>query len=298
MITFGVLLDEYRDLTKDDTAENTARGIRKINMLQKQLTASEEYWWLEKNYSITTVAGSGVYYLPKDFRKMKSVDQTFGGVNGRIVPVTEYADPSGFDTLFYLTNLQTGTVPQYYHIRGNQLMMFPKSSSNTETITLLYIQRALDMSMIDYNVGFVSSLTTNTTTVTGTGTAWDVPVNVKAGCSLIIDDIAYKIASITNATTLELEQPYQGATISTNTSYVIGEVPLIPEDFCELLPVAAARDYFLKKEDSGAYTLYKDRYAELEGRLKTSTRNKSTENVIQQRKQYHTNPNMFPTVTP
>jgi hypothetical protein len=204
-------------------------------------------------------------------------------------------DPVEFDKMFFLTTNQFAIAPTYYHIRGNQILFFPKTSNSTETIYMLYIKRPVNMEILDYNAGSVLTLTTGTKAVTGTGTLW--ATNAKAGSYLVINDYPYQIATVVSDTSITLTNIYQGASISTATPYTIADIPVIPEDFADILWAGAARDYYLKRNDSEAYRLYTDRYLELEKRLKENTRNKSVENVIQLKRLYNINPNFYPTMS-
>jgi hypothetical protein len=295
MITLNELISNYKDHTKDDSAENTQRGIRRINELQKMLCASENYWWLETTYSVATVASQATYDLPVDFRKMKEVRTTYGGTSGRQWVVQEMVNPTEFDKMFFLTTNQFAIAPTYYHVRGNQLLLFPKTSNSTETIYMLYIKRPINMEIIDYDAGSVLTLTTGTKAVTGTGTLW--ATNARAGSYIIINDYPYQIASVGSDTALTLSNIYQGASISVATPYKLADIPIIPEDFADILWVGAARDYYLKRNDTEAYKLYTDRYVELETRLKQNTKSKSVENVIELKRLYNINPNFYPTMS-
>lgn len=291
MITLGYLLKQYIDNTRDDSAENTQRGIEKINAIQKMLCSSHNYHWLEAFYQVPTVALTGTFPLPKDYRKMITVSQTYGT---REYPITELADPKQFNKLFYLSVIPSAFVAQYYHLRGNNLLIFPFCSTSTDYIKMWYLKNPVSMVQADYNEGLVT-ITTGTTAVLGVGTLW--ASTVVAGSYIIIDDISYKIKTVTDDTHLVLDQVYQGASIA-SYPYLIGDIPTIPEPFTDILWIGAAREYWaLYKRDDKQAALLADRFNEYEQRLKENTNAKSVEDFISPRRGMLWNPNMYPTIS-
>jgi hypothetical protein len=291
MITLGYLLKQYIDNTRDDSGENTQRGIDKINAIQKMLCSSSNYHWLEDLYTVDTIAATGTFALPKDYRKMITVSQTYGT---REYPITELPDPKAFNKLFYLSVIQSAFVAQYYHLRGSNLLIFPFCSTSTDHIKMWYLKNPISMTQLDYNEGTIS-LTTATSAVTGVGTYW--LANVVVGSSIILNDIAYKITAVTSDTQLTISQLFQGATLTTQP-YSIGDVPTIPEPFTDILWIGAAREYWaLYKKDEKQSALLADRFNEYESRLKENTSAKSVEDFISPRKGMLWNPNMYPTIS-
>ena len=291
MITFSTLLDEYIDHTKDGSATNAQRGMRKMNALQKRICASNPYWWLEKNWTQATVAAQGTYDLPVDYRKLKTVRQSHGTLFNVL---TEIVDPVQFNQLNY-SQISTGSQALYYHLEGKKITFYPTPNTIEQTI-YSYIARPVDMTMIDYTEGNILTLANGGVTVIGVGTLWTM--NVKAGGYLIIDDEAYQIATVVSNTELTLAQAYQGTSIGAAYEYIIGDLPLIPQDFADILWIAAVRDYYLKKEDKQTHDMYTESFYEVENRLKSSTNAKSEENIIQRGKLYPINPNLYPTIYP
>lgn len=291
MVTLGYLLDQYIDNTRDDSSENTQRGINKINSIQKLLCASNNYHFLESEYDIPTQTGVGIFSLPRDYRKMLTVSQTYGT---REWPIEEFPDPKGFNKLFYLSTTMSAFVAQYYHIRGKNLMIFPFCSNSTDKIKMFYLKNVKRMEQLDYTEGLIS-VDNGNTSVVGTGTNW--LINVVPGASLIIDDVDYYIKSIESDTALTLDQPYQGASVA-DYAYIIGDIPTIPEPYTDILWVGAVKEYWgLYKKDEVQTKEYKDLFKEYEQRLLENTAGKTVEDFIKPRKSSIWNPNMYPTVT-
>jgi len=292
MITLGYLQKQYLDNTRDDSAENSQRGIDKINAIQKMLCASHNYHFLESLYTVPTVTGVGSFALPKDYRKMITVSQTYGT---REWPINELPDPKAFNRLFYMSTVMSAFVAQYYHVRGKKLLIFPFCSTSTDSIKMFYLKAPVNMVQADYNEGLIS-VTNGGTTVTGTATLW--ASNVVAGSYIIINDEAYLISVVTNDTSLTISEVFQGTTL-TGYPYLIGDLPTIPEPFTDILWIGAAREYWaLYKKDEVQAALLADRFNEYEQRLKENTNAKTVEDFTSPRRATIWNPNMYPTVTP
>lgn len=278
MITLGYLLKQYIDNTRDDSGENTQRGIDKINAIQKMLCSSHNYHWLETFKQVATVLSTNTFPLPKDYRKMITVSQTYG--TGEY-PIEEQSDPKKFNELFYSSGVAAAFGIQRYHLRGNNLLIFPACSTSTDYIKMWYLKNPISMTQVDYSEGLVSVALAGTT-VTGTGTFWSA--NVIVGAHIIIDDISYKITTVTSDTELVIDTPFQGATL-TSYSYLIGDIPTIPEPFTDILWVGAAREYWaLYKKDEKQAGLLAEIFNGYEDRMKENTNAKSVEDVMLPRK--------------
>ena len=127
--------------------------------------------------------------------------------------------------------LQASTLPQFYFPRKSDFGIWPiPQSSYNGTIQYHYRDRNLTVS--DYTTGTVA-VTQNSRQIVGTGTTF-TPAMVGRWFS-ITDTTApgqgfwYSIISYTDATHLNLNQPYTGTTEASAT-YIIGESPEIPEE--------------------------------------------------------------------
>jgi len=76
-----------------------------------------------------------------------------------------------------------------------------------------------------YNTGDVS-ITNGSTTVTGSGTTFDVSM---VGRHIWLQDSWYEIATFTSDTELELIDIYTGTTLTNETDYVISQINLLPQ---------------------------------------------------------------------
>lgn len=121
------------------------------------------------------------------------------------------------------------------------------------TITYNYQIRIPDLSIADYTTGTVA-MTNGSTSITGSGTSWLATYLPSAGSvkhlNLWIefsgplgDNSWYQIDTINSATSLTLLNTYQGGS-STAVSYIIGQMPLLLEDYHDLPAYRALVIYF------------------------------------------------------
>ena len=130
-------------------------------------------------------------------------------------------------------------------------------SANTvtagNTITYNYKRRPTDLTFADYTTGTVTA-TVDSTTITGSGTGFVANYLPSAGSVLTLnlwikitppsgDGNWYQISSLDSATQLTLVNTYKGGTTS-GASFIIGQMPLLLEDFHDLLVYRPLMIYF------------------------------------------------------
>ena len=111
------------------------------------------------------------------------------------------------------------------------------------------------------------SVTNGSSTVTGSGTAFTVTTNAGNESRWIQfaqptgDNLWYQIASVDSTTSITLYQPYQGTTVTNSQGFTIGQMPLIAEDFQDMVVWKSLMYYFASiKKDQEQVTTYKDIY--------------------------------------
>lgn len=106
-------------------------------------------------------------------------------------------------------------------------------------------------------VGTVS-ITSGSTAITGTSTSFTPTVNQQLEARWIQfaqpqgDGLWYQIQSINSTTGITLYQPYQGSTITNTSGWTIGQMPLIAEDFQDMIIWRVLTQYYtniLEKPD-------------------------------------------------
>lgn len=191
---------------------------------------------------------------------------------------------------FTTSNGTTGTITATSITPGN-------------TISFNYQRRVNDLMFSDYSTGTVTA-TNDSFTITGAGgTSWLTTFSPTAGnvmnYNLWIrvtapsgDGVWYQIESIDSATQLTLVQPYQGNTIA-GATYTIGQMPLLLEDFQDLLVYRPLMIYFSSiQKDPQKAEAYKALYDEGIKSMDSYVGTKSLNVNLAQRVQ-QVNPNLF-----
>lgn len=218
----------------------------------------------------TTLSTVGVqfYPIPANISKIKNDTITIGQLVYTPAPVQSIQDWTRLNALPY-----TSDIPNYFYIYNNQVGFFPIPSSSGNIITFNYKRRVPDLSFADYSTGTLSSIAVGDNTITGVTTAWNstgaFPLNTDlTWFNLYLritppsgDGVWYPIQSFQSDTALTLATPVQTAPSATAASYTIGQLPLLEEDFHDMLVYGALRTYFTSTvKDSDKYKMYDAMY--------------------------------------
>lgn len=205
----------------------------------------------------STVGVQG-YPIPPQVSKIKNDTITVGQLQFTPAPVRSIQEWTQLNALPYASD-----IPNYYYIYNNEVLFWPIPSTSGNIITFNYKGRVADLSFVDYSTGTLSSLAVGDDTVTGVGTAWNAtagyPLNTDLGLFNLYlridppdgDGLWYPIKQFTSDTELQLFQPIQNAPSTTGSTYTIGQLPLLQEDFHDMLVFGALKIYFssIKKDD-------------------------------------------------
>ncbi len=240
------------------------------------------FFFNEATYTVPggTVANQAAYTLPFNNKQVINTTVLIGSV---LWQPTEVATKKQFDALNVITF--SNDFPQYYYIFNNQLLLWPTPASSSNTLTINFKRRIRDISASDYTTGTLS-VTSAGTTVTGSGTAWKtnmagrwLNIPLTASDTTSGDDEWYQIDTVASATSLTLKNAYQGQTV-TGGSYIIGEVPILPEDYQDIPLYRALIVYFSStgSQQPGAadkraqyQALYDEGYARLDAEFGSKT---------------------------
>lgn len=234
MKTYTSFVNDIPRIINNSDSDNATWGIEMVNDAIRYLVT--KYYFNERSYTVPngTVSGTQFYNLPPQVKKLIDVTILVGNVLWR---PKECPTRQFWDDLNVVQFNQD--YPSYFFVYNNQVGIYPKPSSNGNVFTMNYKTRIVDLSQVDYVTGTVA-IATNTTTVTGSGTAFS---NSMAGQWLRVafsgtnsangDNQWYQIDSVTSGTILVLKNVYSGATVNGGT-YTIGEVPILPEDYQDL----------------------------------------------------------------
>lgn len=205
-----------------------------------------------------SIGGAQFYRMPPNYSKLKDITITVGNLQWTLNEIRTREQWDSLNVFPYFAN-----IPQSYFIypggdRGGQVGIWPIPSSTSNIITFNYKFRVPDLSIADYTTPGTVAVANGGTTVTGTSTTWQVTTNKGTESRWIQiapntttansgDNLWYQIASVDSATSLTLYQPYQGTSVTASpagTGYIIGQMPLIAEDFQDMLVWKALVYYF------------------------------------------------------
>lgn len=246
MKSYSTLRNLYGSLTLDTTSANLVFGDQLLNDRYRHICSLKDFYFLHKVRTTTTVASTQFYALPSDIEQVESVFVTISGTRytPKIVHSREHWDKLNYNTY-------TSDTPEYAYIYNGQVGLWPTPASAGNTISINGRIRVTDLNTADYTTGTVTAVTNGDETVTFDSTTLTYPM---AGRWLRIsldngtdsgDGVWYEIASITDATHLELHRKYGGTTISAGAqAYIIGQMPLLPETYHDLPVYGAVATYW------------------------------------------------------
>lgn len=208
----------------------------------------QKYFFNESSATIATVSQQQFYNLPYDYSKLKTGTITIGQLRWTPTEILSREDWDNLNVFPYYSD-----IPNNYFIYNGQIGFWPIPSSTGNTVTFNYKRRVTDLSVADYSTGTVA-VTNGSSTVTGTTTGFLANYLPVAGSVLNLnlwiklappggDGNWYQVSSIQSATVLTLVSTYQGGAIS-GASYVIGQMPVLLEDFHNLLVYRPLMTYF------------------------------------------------------
>lgn len=177
---------------------------------------------------------------------------------------------------------QTSATPTHFFVRGaDEFGIYPAPSTSTaDGIELVYEPRHVLLTADDYTTGTVSAMSGNNA-ITGTGTTF-TPTMGNGSYILQITDGTdgnnYRISGYSSATSVTIENYYQGITNATAT-YRIGQVSKIPDEYQETPVDYAMMRHFLEKNEMSNANMYDVRW-QTSLRDAESTYGMSTSNQI------------------
>lgn len=248
-LTFTDLCTNYTNYTSDPSAANLVIGKARINDTNKSLLGLHDWYFAEKTHPFTPIATDYTYDLPYDYGRMVAVTIELDDV---VFSLEEVASHDEWQRVQMFRETQSSDIPEYYHITGDSLEIYPVPSSTAVTATgkFYYTRRVADMVADDYVTG-TAVATNGSANIVGTGTTWTTAM---AGRFFKINSDArwYELLTFGSTTTFALKKLFAGLTVTT-TAYTIGEMSIIPEDYHNLLWYLPVATYWqLKKEPQQA----------------------------------------------
>lgn len=249
--------------------------------------------------ALTTI-GVQFYPIPANISKIKNDTITVGQLVYTPAPVQSIQEWTLLNAMPY-----TSDIPAYFYIYQNQVGFFPIPSSSDNVISFNYKGRVPDLTFADYSTGTLSGIAVGSNAITGSSTTWNsvglYPLNTDLTFFNLYlkitppsgDGIWYPIQKFTSDTVLVLASPIQNAPSTTASAYVIGQLPLLQEDFHDMLVYGALKTYFTSiVSDQGKFKMYDGLYAERLQLLEAYAGTKSV-NVDLGAQPIQANPNLF-----
>lgn len=289
-LSFTQLQTDFGKLSQNTSVDNLDLGARLMNIEQRYLL--QKYFSNEGSYTMPTVAQQQFYKLPPNYSKLKTVTITIGNLKWTPTEILTREEWDNLNVFPYYSD-----IPNNYFIYNGQLGIWPIPSSNGNTVTFNYKFRIPDLSLADYTTGTVS-VTTLTTAITGLGTTFTPTTNPQNESRWIQiaqtkgDNLWYQVSSVDSATGITLYDAYQGITVS-GGSYTVGQMPILMEDFHDMLLWKALVYYFTSIVDNkGKRDQYQELY-DLKLELLAEYAGSKTVHVNLGRRPNRYNPNLF-----
>lgn len=273
-----------------------------IRMVNFETNSVNITWQVALNNNATniiTTGGNQYYPLPPNYSKLKSITIQVGNLQWTLSEILTTAEWNQLNVFPYYAD-----IPYNFFIypggdHGAQIGIWPIPATTGNVITFSYKYRVPDLSIPDYSTPGTISIDNNSVSVTGSGTTLSKSTNTQNESRWLQisqptgDNLWYQISSIDSTTTMTLYQPYQGINVSATSTYTIGQMPILPEDFHDLLLYIPLYIYFssinLDKTKADNFKgLYEERLQLLQEYSGTNTANVNLSARISQ-----LNPNSF-----
>lgn len=233
--------------------------IRNVNFTNNSATIT---WMPGLTSDCTTtdlsVGGQQYYSLPADYSKMLNPTVTVGNLQwGNLKPILTRQEWDMMNIFPYYAD-----IPCYYYIfpggdHGPALGIWPIPSTTGNVINFTYKFRVVDMSLPDFSTGTVTATKGSAiiTLASATGliptinnqveARWiQIPQITSSGTTNGGDNQWYQVLNVSSdGITITLAQPYAGTTL-TGKVYTLGQMPMINEDFHDLLVYRPLKLYF------------------------------------------------------
>lgn len=261
--------------------------------------------WQSPLTAVTTTSLSAIgvqaYPLPANISKIKNPTITVGQLVYTPAPVQSIQEWTKLNALPY-----TSSIPAYFFMYNNQLNFWPIPSATGEIISLYCQASVADMTYEDYiTPGTIASsgMVVGSNAVIGNGTTWtSFPQGTDltfANIFLIAnppqgDGLPYQIQTFNSGTSATFVKPVVNVpTVTGGGTMLIGQYPLLSNDFHDTLVYSALKIYFSSiVKDSDRFSLYDNLTKEREQQMELYLSNKQV-NVDLSVTPVLSNPNLF-----
>lgn len=264
MRSYTTMLNLYQSLTSNTTTDNQTLGAQLINDSIRTVSNMRggRWPWLEFTTTVNTSSSNDYIIVPASVEKIADLYVTVD--TSTIYTPTPISDSWRWKQIL-ASQLGSSDWALYFYRQGNKVFIQPAPAS-ANPVTIRARRKIRDLSIADYTTGTITTATSGSTTIVGSGTSWTASM---AGRWIRIaesdtankgDGQWYEIASVTNTTTLVLVAPYEGTSIAVGTAtYTIGQMSVIPEPY-DLAPVYRAVALYWQSKDNDKYLQYMMQY--------------------------------------
>jgi len=270
MLSYTGRRNLFGTLTNNSTSANLTTADTLMNVAEKRILALFQWPFLERTDTATTSAATQFIEIPQRIGKLETLSVTLNNVTYTPKEVSSERDWQ----VLTQTSISSD-IPTHFYKRAGKVGLFPTPLNGGATVNFFGRAVPKDLSIADYTTGGVLTATNGSTAIVGTGTTWTASM---AGRFLRItesdtankgDGYWYEIVSSGSTTTITLFKSYQGTSIAAgNAAYIVGQMSLLPEAYCELPVYDALRTYFTSiQPDTSKAQLYDRMYKEMEARL-------------------------------
>ena len=195
------LLNYATGLSLNTSTANLNLFASMINDEHKKLL--QEYFFNEKTFTTTTVAGQQFYPLPYNYSKLKDGTITIGNLRWTPSEVLSRADWDKLNTI----NSYKSDIPNNYYIWNNQFGLWPIPATTGNILSFNYQTRVPDLTFTDYVTGTVSATNTggvtSSTNLFGGSTSYTTSIGVATtggngtGCTVNTTCVSGVVTAIT-----------------------------------------------------------------------------------------------------
>lgn len=285
-------------IINNSSADNLLWGLEQVNDSIRRLVT--KYYFNERSYTTTTTASQQFYNLPPQVKKLINLTVNISNVlwQPKECPSRQY-----WDSLNVINFTQD--FPSFFFVYNGQVGIYPIPASSSNTITMNYKTRIVDLSMADVTSTSTSSTITATnssTSITCTNATvfkkWmeDQWIRIPSTTTDATngDNQWYQIESVaTGMGVLTLKNKYTGESV-TGAGFTIGEVPILPEDYQDLPLYRLGVVYYTTRfPDPARAAQYQKLWDEGEQALNEEFGSKTTSIVLTDTDAPIINPNLF-----
>lgn len=245
-------------ITGDSTPTTLTQLKQDINIGYKRFDAAISRYFTRTQKFTNLIAGQKYYQTPIDSIRVTEVSVVLS--SGYEYPLQQVRSENDWRLMNIVPNYGSNLI-QYYFVYGNdQIGLFPQPAQNvTNGLRFVYQPQDVDLTQDDYITG-TATVSATGTAVTGVGTTWTTAMigrqfQVTNGS----DGQWYEITAVGNATSLTINTPYNGTSV-TNANYRISQLFIFPGEYDDVPVDYALARFFEFRNNPNRATYHSLRY--------------------------------------